>query len=84
MTGGISLADSDRAETLPCTSTSAYKDVATLLIHATARGIPLPGASVPRPGGHGTGGVSAPARRRCDFTPSTRLLRIALQAAFAA
>ncbi|EDJ8500387.1 hypothetical protein GFF53_21200 [Salmonella enterica] len=49
-----------------------------------ARGCPLPGASVPRPGGHGTGGFSAPVRRRCDFTPSSRTLRRALQAAFAA
>ncbi|AXR36622.1 hypothetical protein EHB58_23400 [Salmonella enterica subsp. enterica serovar Hull] len=49
-----------------------------------ARGCPLPGASVPRPDGHGTGGVSAPVRRRCNFTPSTRTLRSALQAAFAA
>ncbi|ECI2792542.1 hypothetical protein AH775_22310 [Salmonella enterica subsp. enterica serovar Give] len=49
-----------------------------------ARGYPLPGASVPRPDGHGTGGFSAPVRRRCDFMPSTRLLRNALQAAFAA
>ncbi|ECO0045178.1 hypothetical protein ABN51_23800 [Salmonella enterica subsp. enterica serovar Infantis] len=48
-----------------------------------ARGYPLPGASVPRPDGHGTGGFSAPVRRRCDFMPSTRLLRNALQAAFA-
>ncbi|EAN0642455.1 hypothetical protein CBO02_23255 [Salmonella enterica] len=49
-----------------------------------ARGYPLPGASVPRPDGHGTGGFSAPVRHRCDFTPSTRTLRRALQAAFAA
>ncbi|EBX0312396.1 hypothetical protein DQT04_21625 [Salmonella enterica subsp. enterica serovar Muenchen] len=49
-----------------------------------ARGCPLPGASVLRPDGHGTGGVSAPVRRRCNFTPSTRTLRSALQAAFAA
>ncbi|EAW4992686.1 hypothetical protein FJU25_15210 [Salmonella enterica subsp. enterica] len=49
-----------------------------------ARGYPLPGASVPRPDGHGTGGVSAPVRRRCDFTPSTHTLRSDLQAAFAA
>ncbi|EBK4003576.1 hypothetical protein DK562_21455 [Salmonella enterica] len=48
------------------------------------RGYPLPGASVPRPDGHGTGGFSAPVRRHCDFTPSTRILRSALQAAFAA
>ena len=34
---------------MPCTSTSVYKDVATLLIHAAARGIPLHGASVPQP-----------------------------------
>ncbi|EDT0682226.1 hypothetical protein B1P45_004791, partial [Salmonella enterica subsp. enterica serovar Urbana] len=32
-------------------------------------GISLPpAASVPRPDGHGTGGFSAPVRRRCDFT----------------
>ncbi|TKU51300.1 hypothetical protein FDW94_01080 [Citrobacter sp. wls757] len=31
-----------------------------------------PAASVPRPAGHGTGGFSAPARRRCDFTPCPR------------
>ncbi|EAT2902238.1 hypothetical protein AIB29_20070 [Salmonella enterica subsp. enterica serovar Muenchen] len=41
-------------------------------------------ASVPRPDGHGTGGFSAPVRRRCDFTPYPRQFKGALQAAFAA
>ncbi|TBN97346.1 hypothetical protein EYZ49_17160 [Salmonella enterica subsp. salamae serovar 13,22:z:-] len=43
-----------------------------------------PAASVPRPDGHGTGGFSAPVRRRCDFTPYPRQFKGALQAAFAA
>ncbi|OHG19227.1 hypothetical protein A7T52_19665 [Salmonella enterica subsp. diarizonae serovar 60:r:e,n,x,z15] len=32
----------------------------------------LPVVSIPRPAGHGTGGVSAQAWRRCDFTPCPR------------
>ncbi|EAZ4580665.1 hypothetical protein CA457_14505 [Salmonella enterica] len=41
-------------------------------------GISLPpAASVPRPDGHGTGGFSAPVRRRCDFTRK-RLARTVL------
>ncbi|EAW0897059.1 hypothetical protein EA102_22160 [Salmonella enterica] len=48
-------------------------------------GISLPpAASVSRPDGHGTGGFSAPVRRRCDFTPYPRQFKGALQAAFAA
>lgn len=51
-----------------------------------ARGYPLPGASVPRPDGHGTGGVSAPVRRRCNYAihspfkerPSSRFRGISL------
>ncbi|ELQ6863965.1 hypothetical protein QRG94_005138 [Salmonella enterica] len=32
----------------------------------------LPVVSIPRPAGHGTGGVSAQAWRCCDFTPCPR------------
>ncbi|WP_211271694.1 hypothetical protein, partial [Hafnia paralvei] len=60
------------------------KDVATLLIHAAARGGATARCQCAATGGHGAGVFSAPVRRRCDFTPSRRLLWIALQAAFAA
>ncbi|EJQ8147158.1 hypothetical protein N8J30_003422 [Salmonella enterica subsp. enterica serovar Newport] len=51
---------------------------------AGGAGATLPVVSIPRPAGHGTGGVSAPGGRCRYYAPATRLLMNALQAAFAA
>lgn len=61
-------------------------DVALLLFfrrRLRGAGSTLPVVSIPRPAGHGTGDFSAPARRCRYYAPGTRLLRHALQAAFA-
>ncbi|EFT4510544.1 hypothetical protein H2549_004179 [Salmonella enterica subsp. enterica serovar Stanley] len=64
-------------------------DVAQLLFFRRQRrwrgaGATLPVVSIPRPAGHGTGGVSTPGGRCRYYAPATRLLMNALQAAFAA
>lgn len=58
-------------------------DLLFLCAPAGAAGM-LPVVSIPRPAGHGTGGVSAPGGRCRYYAPATRLLMNALQAAFAA